>query len=232
MEVAPPKLGPLVRRSVHHGAAIWFVADLQFLVAMVLTEYAWTYPYSLTQNYVSDLGNTACGPWPDATSAMIVCSPWHTLFNVSIAVLGVGVLLGALLVKSAFPSRRTSQVGLSVVILAGIGAVLVGVFPENVYGTGHTIASVLAILVGGIGVAILALAMFRDTRWAGYRAYTLFSGLVTIVAFVLLATGNVFGLGPGGMERLAIAPELLWLLLVSIHLMFIPAYAPKAIPGT
>ncbi len=231
MEAASPKLGPLVRRSVHHGAALWFLGVFQFLLVMAVVEYAWTYPYSLTQNYISDLGNTACGPWPDASSA-VVCSPWHVLFNASLIVFGALVVLGALLLKSAFPARKSSLAGLGLVALAGVGTVLVGVFPENVVSSLHALGSVLAILVGGIALVVLSVAMMRDTRWDGYRAYTLLSGLVTIAAFVLYVTGHAYALGPGGMERVAVGPEFLWLLLAPIHLLYIPAYAPKAIPGS
>ncbi len=231
MEAAPPKLGPLVRRSVHHGAALWFLGVFQFLLVMAVVEYAWTYPYSLTKNYISDLGNTACGPWPDASSA-VVCSPWHTAFNISLVVFGIFLLLGAFLLKSAFPARKSSTAGLGLVVVAGIGTILVGLFPENVNSILHTVGSVLAILVGGVALVVLSLARFRDTRWDGYRAYSLLSGLLAVVAFGVFAAGYYFALGPGGMERLAVAPEFLWLLLGPIHLLYIPAYAPKSIPGS
>lgn len=229
IDAAPERLGPLVRRSVHHGAALWFVGTIQFLVVMAVVEYAWTYSYSLTQNVISDLGNTACGPWPHADSA-VVCSPWHDVFNGSVIAFGVLLLLGAVLAKSAFPSRRSSSVGLGLLVLAGIGAIGVGIFPENVNANAHAISAAFALGGGALALIGLAFAMFRDTRWDGFRAYTLLSGLVAFVAFVLVATNNPFGLGPGGMERLDAAPILLWLLIGSIHLLYIPAYAPKAIP--
>ena len=52
--------------------------------------------------------------------------------------------------------------------------------------------------------------MFRDTRWDGFRAYTMLSGLVILIALILFATKNYAGLGVGGMERLVVAPMLLW----------------------
>lgn len=231
MDAAPERLGPLVRRSVHHGAAVWFVGTIQFLVAMALVEYAWSYAYSLKTNVISDLGNTGCGPWPDATSS-IVCSPWHDVFNGSIIVFGILVVLGAILVKSAFPTRKTTLVGLGLLVVSGIGSIGVGLFPENVNLSAHTVSAALALGLSAFAMLVLSLAMFRDTRWAGYRAYTLISGAVAVVAFVLLATGTYLGIGPGGMERLVAAPSLLWLLMASIHLLYIPAYAPKSIPGS
>lgn len=222
------RLGPLVRRSVHHGALLWFVGILQFLVAMAVTESVWSYPYSLSSNAISDLGNTGCGPWPHATSS-VVCSPWYFLFDGSAIVLGLLVVVGAILVKSAFPQRKSSTVGLGLLLVSGIGTAGVGSVPENVYLPGHLLFATLALGIGGVALLALSVAMMRDTRWDGYRAYTLLSGAISVVAFVLLATGHDFGLGYGGMERLTAGPEFLWLIVASVHLLYIPTFAPKAI---
>jgi hypothetical membrane protein len=223
--------GPLVHRSVHHGATLWLAGSLIFILAMVVVQLGWSGPpaYSLSKNYISDLGNTHCGPWPDASSARI-CSPWHDVFNGAVIILGIFVLLGAMLLRTGFPSRRSSALGLLLVGVAGLGAIGVGVSPENVNGTVHDIASLVAFLIGSLALLVLGFAMFRDTRWDGLRAYTLVSGLVGLVATILFSEGIYAGLGPGGMERLIVAPLLLWLIVAPIHLLRIPQYAPHAVP--
>ncbi len=231
MTASPGRLGPLVHRAVHHASALWLAGSLIFIAAMIVTQVGWSGPpaYSLSKNYISDLGNTACGPFPDATSAR-VCSPWHDVFNGGVIVLGLLVILGALLVRTGFPSRRSSAIGLGLVVLAGAGAVAVGVFPENVNATVHGLASDVAFLPGSLSLIVLGFAMFRDTRWDGLRAYTLFSGLLGLVATALFSFGDYLGLGPGGMERLLVAPLLLWLIVAPLHLLRIPQYAPHAVP--
>ncbi len=231
MAATPPRLGPLVRRAVHHGAALWLAGSLLFIVAMIVVQLAWTGSpaYSLRNNYISDLGNTHCGPWPNANSADL-CSPWHDVFNGAVIVLGIFVILGAILVRSGFPSRRSASVGLLLTMIAGAGAIGVGVSPENVNGTVHSLASLVAFAVGSLALLVLGFAMFRDTRWDGFRAYTLFSGLLGLVATILFSEGTDLGLGVGGMERLIVAPLLLWLIVAPIHLLRIPQYAPHAIP--
>lgn len=228
---AAPRLGPLVHRAVHHGAALWLAGTLQFVAAMVAVQLAWTgHPaYSLRNDYISDLGNTACGPWPHPTSTD-VCSPWHLVFNVSIVLLGILVVLGAILVRTGFPPRRTATIGLWGLVLAGLGAIGVGTFPENVNTNVHLLASLVTFLLGNLALIVLALAMFRDTRWDGLRAYTLFSGFVGLIATLLYAGGVTAGLGTGGMERLVVAPMLLWLIVAPIHLLRIRQYAPHAVP--
>jgi hypothetical membrane protein len=224
------RLGPLVHRSVHHAAIVWIAASVLFVVAMGVVQAGWTTSYSLTANPISDLGNTQCGHWPDSGSRY-VCSPWHVVFNVWLIAFGLLLILGVLLATTAFPPRSSRTVGLGLVALAGIGAVGVGVFPENVHPTDYHLAfAVLAFLAGNLALMVLGAAMFRDTRWDGYRAYTMFSGLIGFVAFALEAFHVYLGLGVGGMERLIIAPLLLWLVVAGIHLLRVPAYAPRILP--
>lgn len=231
MEGSEARLGPLVHRAVHHGAALWLAGSLLFVAAMVVVQLAWHgHPaYSLAHNYISDLGNTGCGPWPNANSH-VVCSPWHEVFDVASVLLGVLVVLGGLLVRTGFPARNSSALGLSLLSIAGIGAIGVGLSPENVNLRIHTLSSLLAFLPGNLSLIVLGVAMFRDTRWDGFRAYSLFSGLVGLIALGLFLDGAYLGLGVGGMERLVVAPLLLWLVVCSIHLLRIPQYAPHALP--
>ena len=42
------------------GGAAW-VLTLLYFVGQIVAQAAWTTPYSLIDNRVSDLGNTACG---------------------------------------------------------------------------------------------------------------------------------------------------------------------------
>ncbi len=224
--------GPLVHRSVHHAAVIWLVASIQFLLAMAIVQLAWTgHPaYSLANNVISDLGNTQCGAWPTATSHD-VCSPLHDVFNGSIVALGLLGILGVVLVRTGFPTRRTATIGLALIAVGSAGAIGVGLSPENVNLTVHSASALTAFLIGNLGLVILGVAMFRDTRWSGFRAYTAISGLVGLLGLGLYA-GHVWqGLGQGGTERLIVAPLLLWLIVVSIHLLRIRQYAPHAIVG-
>jgi hypothetical membrane protein len=219
--------GPLVHRSVRHGAILWVIASVQFILAMAITQAGWTgSTYSLRTNYISDLGATGCGTW----GGRWVCSPWHDVFDVSIILLGILLILGAILVRSAFPPRGTRTVGLGMFWIAAVGAMMVGLSPENVNLTVHSTGATIAFLLGNLSLLVLGVAMFRDTRWDGYRAFTMLLGLIGLIAFVLFLVGTYGPLGVGGMERLIVAPLLLWLIVAGIHLWRIPTFAPSAIP--
>jgi len=236
--VAEERYGPLVHRRVHQGAILWIVGVVDFVAANIITQVGWNlHPgnpaYSLTQNYISDLGAVNCGE----LAGRYVCSPWHLVFNAGIVLAGLLFIVGAILLQTAFPARLTRTIGLGLIVVAGIGSIGVGLSPEDVNITVHSASALTAFLGANLGLVVLGLAMFRDTRWAGYRAFSVICGLVGFVALLLFiakawAWGGFFAAwGAGGIERLVVAPFLLWALLAGIHLLRIRAFAPRMIPG-
>ena len=217
---------PMVHRSVRTGAAILIFGALQFVAAMIVvqTQYA---GYSLSQNYISDLGGAR--------------SPWALVFDGSDILLGICAIFGVLLVWSAFDPERSRGVGLSFVVIGGIGAIGVGVFPETtpvLNGGMHDIVSAVAFVGAGIGLTIVSSAMAPGPHWRLSRPFTLACGVVTLAAIALFYVGAsntiaFLGLGPGGMERLIVAPILLWAVVEGAHLYRLPRLAPSfAFPRT
>ena len=228
------RYGPLVHRSVHHASLLLLAGSLIFVVGMVVTQVGYGSSYSLRDNYISDLGAVHCGT-VNGTGAFgsgghYVCSPWYLVFDVSLVVLGVCLVLAVLLLRTAFPARRTRSLGLLLLALTGIGTAGVGVFPEDVNINAHVASAITAFVCGGLALVVLGIAMFRDTRWDGFRAYSILSGFVSLAAIVLFVTKTYLYLGVGGMERLIVAPITLWAIVVGVHLMRIPTYAPRVLP--
>jgi hypothetical membrane protein len=228
------RYGPLVHRSVHHGAILLFLGSAIFIVGMIITQIGYGSSYSLIHNYISDLGAVHCailsGHYYDGG---YVCSPWHDVFNVSIIVMGIFLLLAVMLIRTGFPARSSRTVGLALLAIAALGAIGVGLSPEDVDLKIHTLSAAVAFIAANLGLIVLGFAMFRDTRWDGFRAYTIFSGLIGLIALVLFEEKVWGALGVGGMERLIVAPVLLWALVAGIHLARIPTYAarPRGLPG-
>jgi hypothetical membrane protein len=220
--------GPLVHRAVRPGAILLLLGAFEFTIAMAVAQLGWTVPYSLLTNYISDLGAVHCGYFP-SSSAHYVCSPWHLVFNVGIVLLGLLLILAVLLIQSAFRPGKMRSIGLACLLLAGIGAIGVGLSPEDVNLTVHEVSALVAFLFGNLGMIVLGFAMFRDTRWDGFRGYSIISGLVGFVGLILYLSKAYGPLGLGGSERLIVAPILLWAVVVGIHLARIPTYAPSTI---
>lgn len=230
---ASERYGPLVHRSAHHGAILLVVGSAQFVIAMAITQIGYGPSYSLTQSYISDLGAVHCGPFHAGvfgSGTYYACSPWHDLFNVSIIVMGLLFIVAAFLLRTAFPARRSRTIGLGILVLAAVGAIGVGLFPEDVNINAHVASALLAFLASGLALLVLGFAMFRDTRWDGFRAYTVLSGFVSLIALILFVSKVYVGIGAGGMERLIVAPILLWAIVVGVHLARIPTYAPRWVP--
>jgi hypothetical membrane protein len=144
------------------------------------------YPgYSVANNYISDLGVGRTGP----------------LFDSSIAILGVAVIVSAYFINSAFRSKVFS----ALVALTGMGALLVGIFNES-FGTIHSIVSLWTFLAGSI-TAIYAWKFERSPMKYISPVLGAFS-LSSLVISVAVPSG--LGLGVGGIERMIVYPFLLW----------------------
>jgi hypothetical membrane protein len=226
-ETGPP--GPLVHRIARYGGALFLIGAIGFVVGNAVTQLGWTHPYSLLHNYISDLGAVNCGNFP-ASSSHYVCSPWHDVFNGFVILMGVCFILAALMIRSAFPRSHWTSLGLIGIFVAGLGAIGVGVFPEDVNLTWHSVSAVAAFLIGNLAVIALGLAMTKDRRWNGFSTYTVASGVFGLV-FLFVYLFHVWGpLGLGGAERLIVAPILLWASVAGIHIMRMPTFAPAGVP--
>jgi len=189
------------------GAALIAAGIVQFCVAMAAVQAA--YPgYSDLTNYISDLGNTAT-------------SPWHDVFNVSIVILGVLSFVGILLAWESFPRGGSRAVGLLLLMAASLGAIGVGLYPENVNGTVHGIASFVVFGPGGLALVVLGAGFRRAVGWRWLAAPSVVLGLIDLVALAYFAPTQVNNTtwDPGLIERFVVFPILIWGLLVAAQLL-------------
>ncbi|HEV2231364.1 MAG TPA: DUF998 domain-containing protein, partial [Thermoplasmata archaeon] len=131
--------------------------------------------------------------------------------------------------RSAFADRFSSRLGLLALLIASVGAFLVGTYPEpstELGGHIHAYVSLVTFLGSGISLLFFALAMLRDTRWEGFRGYTGLSGMVTLVALAVFAAWATNTGSAGLVERLIVAPILLWAFVAGLHLLRLRVFAP------
>jgi len=215
-------LGP--PRAIRLASLIWILA-VQFFIAQVVVQLAWTTPFSLKQNFISDLGNTTCAPYPPDSSSY-VCSPWHACMNASFILLGLIILSGLALGRSAFPRGWFRATGLTLLALAGAGIIAVGLFPENENIGLHRLGAAGHFVLGNLAMAMLGIALTRaNERGAELKQrrkrpllaiYSIVSGAVGLAATALFITDHYLGLGIGGMERVAAYPLPLWLIVAGL----------------
>jgi hypothetical membrane protein len=184
------------------GVAI-FVGAVQFSIFLILAEIY--YPgYNVSANYVSDLGATC----PTA-STCVINEPTSMIFNASIALLGLLILIGAYFLQRAF--RWTPATVM--VALAGIGALGVGLFPETT-GIWHSIFSLIVFLFAGLSAIVTAGFQKKPMFY-----FSIILGVLTLFALVLYIGDVYLGLGPGGMERMVVYPALVWSIGFGGHMM-------------
>ena len=204
-------------RAAVLGAIVGVLA-VQFFIAQGVVQSAWETPFSLSENFISDLGNTECGPYPPG-SASYVCSPWHVWMNLSFVVLGLQIVAAGVLNRGLFPSGRLRQAGTGLLVIAGIGAVLVGLFPENVGATMHRVGAAANFIAGNLGMCVLGVALWRAGRRRCLGAFSFVSGAVGLLATWLFVSDVYLGLGIGGMERVAAYPLPIWLIATGTALL-------------
>ena len=193
------------------GPIIW-ILSIQYFVGQLIVASAWSPAYSWANNLISDLGNTLCGQY----AGRMVCSPAYNTMNASFILLGITMALGSLLIYQEFRESKWSLVGFSLMALAGLGTMIVGAFPENTIGWVHQSGAFLALGIGNLSLIILALALHSVRR--SFRVYTLATGAVALLAFVLFAFGIHLGFGPGTVERIASYPQTIWLIFFGLYM--------------
>ena len=183
------------------GAAV-FVGAVQFAIFMVVAE-AYYPGYSVAANYISDLGATC------DLGTCAIYQPTSTIFTVSVALLGISALVAGYFLWKASYSRPGSLA----VILTGVGALGVGLFPETT-GIVHSIFSLISFLFAGIAAVVLSPKQKRPLSY-----FSAILGAATLVSLVLYVGKVYVGLGAGGMERMVVYPVLLWAIGFGGYLM-------------
>ena len=198
------------------GPAIFTTAALYFVIQIIV---AWTFvpSYSLVSNSISDLGESSCGGYGSPP----ICSPrWWLMDYVGFLLLGLVMLLGSALLYHEFTERiarerRAAMFGFALMAVGGLGAILVGLFPENENRTMHIIGAFLAIAIGN--VAILVLGSMLTLPESMRRSMLMFSSL-SLAALLCFAAHKDFGIGPGSMERIAAYPVTIWLITFGLYI--------------
>lgn len=150
--------------------------------------------YSMNMDSISSLG----------------IGPYGYIFYYSILIMGALVVIAGIILLSG-KKREAWQATL---ILVGIGAFGVGIFPYLVSYPLHSYFAFIAFIFGGI-TALL----FAAHKGTPLRIISPIVGIIVLLSIFLYVSGRLYGLGPGGMERMIVYPTLFWALTLSGHLM-------------
>ncbi len=179
---------------------IFLFAAVQFILGLAIAQAL--YPgYSVSSKYISDLG----------------VGPSAAIFNSSVFLLGLMLLVGALYLKR---DARFKTVNVLLLLMA-VGAMAVGVFTKD-FTLAHGAVSTMAFLFAGLAAISSCQAVGKPWTFISIvlggmtlGALALFScGMVTsgsLTSTIAYDSSFYLGLGPGGMESMIIFPALTWL---------------------
>jgi hypothetical membrane protein len=173
------------------AGTLFFVAVSQFVFGLIVSEALYS-GYSISENYISDLG----------------VGPSSLIFNSSVFLLGLLMLLGTYFLQRAFKYPVLTLM----LVLTAVGAMGVGVFTED-FGTIHTVVSLIAFLFGGLSAVFSVVCSyihkFKLLRMP-FSIIAVILGLMCLGALILFMGNMNLGLGVGGMERMIVYPLLMW----------------------
>jgi hypothetical membrane protein len=180
------------------GGALLFLAGVTILMGIITAEALYPGTFSTGANEISDLG----GSRPPNS---IIVQPSATIFNVSMALIGILVLAGSWFVHRAV-SRRSVAIPIATL---GVGALGVGLFPGNT-GTPHAIFAMVTFISGGIAAISAARLTSAPFRHLSYLLGA--ASLATLGTYMLLGDASPMTvLGIGGVERWIVYPVVLWI---------------------
>jgi len=173
-----------------------FLAGSLILMGIITGEifYPEEYTYTTSQSMISDLGATE-------PPHSLITQPSATIFNFSMIIAGILVLLGTYFSFRAFKDR----LGAILMGLLGLGALGVGIFPGNI-NPQHPLFAITTFISGGL---------------SAIYSYRLINSPLKYVALILGLTGLFFLftysmfipiMGGGGVERWVAYPIILWLI--------------------
>lgn len=191
-------------------ASVLWISSLQYFIVQFVVSLSFSPSYSLSQNTISDLGNSVCGMYLDK----LVCSENYIAMNVSFILLGLTMSIGSLLYIKQEGQSKKDKIGFIGLFLSGLGTMLVGAFPENSISALHILGAGIPFLIGNLSLVILSRSLKVDRL---FKSYTLLLGLIALVALSLFLTKQYLGLGIGGMERIVAYPQTIWLISYGIY---------------
>jgi hypothetical membrane protein len=195
------------------GASL-FAAGAGILMGITTAESLYPRPYGTGTNQISDLGGTEP---PHA----VVLQPSATIFDVTMVVAGVLIILAALGASRA-GLRKAVSVPLA---LLGCGALGVGIFPGKTGGI-HQLFALLTFMSGSIAVVLSYRVLPGAMRYIAAALGAV--ALVNLVAYTVLQDGwFVTGLGLGGLERWIAYPIVLWLMGFGGYLVGATSHAER-----
>jgi hypothetical membrane protein len=217
-----------VRRYVLYtnvAGLLLLAGSILFILGVVAGEAL--YPgYSTSRNTLSDMSGSC--PSIDPSNPMrcvnsVVLQPSAAIFSSIVFVIGLATAVSGYFIHKALGGRLAP----ALLMVMGIGAMGVGIFPGNA-GFAHLIFAMTTFIAGG-AAAIVSYSILKESRPMQYVSLAL--GSIALIALALSIFGGNDSLfmqafGVGGMERLVAYPIVMWLIALGGYLIALSSAKP------
>lgn len=189
--------------NLTRAGLLFFLAGSIILMGIITSEtfYPEKYTYTTSDSMISDLGATEP---PNS----IITQPSATIFNFSMMIVGILILLGTYFLFMAL----NDKIAAILIGLLGLGALGVGIFPGNV-NPQHPLFALTTFISGGLS-AIYSYRLISSP----FKYLSLVFG-ITGLFFLFTASIFIPIMGGGGVERWVAYPIVLWLSGFGAYLM-------------
>lgn len=210
---------------IKQQAAGWcWILAAALIPVQILVAARWPHPYSWRSHLISDLGATMCGIADTGTRVeRYVCSPWHVLANAATVANGLTLALGAVLLWSSWPRRRSGRAASALLAAGGVCVVGVGLAPWDLAPDLHNLLALIQAPLQWVGMVLLVRATWNTALPRAVPVLTAVGVVVSVAGFALfldaLSGGVSLALGLGLTERLAFDTLTLWSATVGAALL-------------
>jgi hypothetical protein len=151
---------------------------------------------------ISDLQAVKCGLFQGSQ----VCSPANFEANLSVALAGLLLILGTVMIRGTLPRSPSLPSAIGLFVVAGVGSLLNAFTPEDVTFVGDVVTALIIFLGANFGLIQIGKAFSSGSLGTFSKAL----GALGLAALTLDGVGASGILGMGTLEWLVVAPVLVW----------------------
>jgi hypothetical membrane protein len=139
--------------------------------------------------------------------------------NASFICVGITMAAGAILARSAFKAGWRRSLAVALFVAAGVGVLMVGMYPENENITIHSIGAGINFIGGNMALVLFGLAVPSTSPRPQFIWFSITAGILGLTATGLFVARHDLGLGPGGIERLAAYTTTTWQIVAGLIIL-------------
>jgi hypothetical membrane protein len=153
--------------------------------------------------------------------------PLGWIQNLNFYVSGVLIVLFVVALHGAVRPTPRGRAGVALLLIGGVALAMNGAFPWRMIDgvptepPAHAASAITTFASTGVGMIVFSRRMNADVRWRRYAAYSLWSGILVLILFVIVGFFAVDNGAPlhewtGLIQRVLVAVWLAWMIVLAL----------------